>query len=107
MATVMFEIDDPERRSALLTRLGGIEETAFLRFSGESVAGVPEADVDRSTAEGKASSVQFIHFPLTRAQAAKFKMPGTEVVVGFGHAAYGHPAVMPEAVRAALSGDLD
>ncbi len=60
----------------------------------------------RSTAEGKASSVQFIHFPFTAAQAAKFRAPGTEVVVGFGHGAYGHSAIMPEAVRAALSGDL-
>lgn len=107
VVTVMFEIDDPERRRALLSRLGGVEETAFLRFSGESVAGVPEADVDRSTAEGKASSVQFVHFPFTPAQAAAFKLPGTEVVVGFDHAAYGHMAVMPEAVRAALAGDLD
>ena len=50
--------------------------------------------------------MQFIHFPFTAAQAAKFRAPGTEVVVGFGHGAYGHSAIMPEAVRAALSGDL-
>ena len=107
VATVMFEIDDPERRRVLQSHLGGVEETVFLRFSGESVAGVPEADLDRSTAEGKASSVQCIHFPFTTAQAAKFKAPGTEVVIGLGHAAYGHLAIMPEAVRAAPSGDLD
>ncbi len=50
--------------------------------------------------------MQFIHFPFTAAQAAKFRAPGTEVVVGFGHAANGHSAIMPEAVRAALLGDL-
>ncbi len=33
--------------------------------------------------------------------------PAPEVAVGFGHAAHGHLAVMPEAMRAALSGDLD
>ncbi len=48
--------------------------------------------------------MQFIHFPFTAAQAAKFRAPGNEV--GFGHAANGHSAIMPEAVRAALSGDL-
>lgn len=42
-ATVMFEIDDEVRRRNFLGRLGGIEETAFLRFGGEKVAGVPEA----------------------------------------------------------------
>src|SRR5690606_28686811 len=55
VATVMFEIDDPVRRKSFLSRLGGIENTAFLRFAGETVRGVPEADLDRTTAEGKAS----------------------------------------------------
>ena len=107
IATVMFEIDEPIRRKNFLAKLGGIEETAFLRFAGENVKGVPEADVDRTNAAGKASSVQFIHFPFTAAQVAKFRQPDTEVVLGFSHPAYGHMSVMPEATRAALAGDLD
>jgi hypothetical protein len=107
VATVMFEIDDPKRRAQVLARLGGVEETATLSFAGETVKGVPEADMDRTTAEGKASSVQFIHFPFTRAQIEKFRRPGTQVVLGFGHANYGHMAVMPEAVRATLAKDFD
>ena len=107
IATVMFEIDEPIRRKNFLAKLGGIEETAFLRFAGETVKGVPEADVDRTNAAGKASSVQFIHFPFTASQAAKFSAPDTEVVLGFSHPAYGHMSVMPEATRATLAGDLD
>ena len=107
VATVMFEIDEPNRRKNFLAKLGGIEETVFLRFAGETVKGVPEADVDRTNAAGKASSVQFIHFPFTAAQVAKFRQPDTEVVLGFLHPAYGHMSVMPEATRAALAGDLD
>ncbi len=107
IATVMFEIDEPVRRKNFLSKLGGIEETVFLRFAGETVKGVPEADVDRTTAAGKASSVQFIHFPFTPVQAAKFRKPDTEVVLGFSHPAYGHMSVMPEATRAALAADLD
>jgi len=107
VATVMFEIDDPVRRQAILAKLGGVEETAFLRFGGETAAGQPEGDVDRTTAAGKASSVQFIHFPLTAEQAARFKAPGAEVVLGFGHPNYSHMAVLPEATRAALAEDLD
>lgn len=107
VATVMFEIDDPVRRKSFLARLGGIEETAFVRVAGETVMGVPEADVDRTTADGKASSVQFIHFPFTAEQIAKFRIPNAEVVVGFRHPTYGHMAVMPEAVRQALAKDFD
>jgi hypothetical protein len=107
VTTVMFEIDEPQRRQTFLSKLGGVEETAFLRFAGETVAGKPEEDVDRTTAAGKASSVQFIHFPMTEAQVQAFKEPGQEVVIGFSHPQYAHMAVMPEAVRAALAEDLD
>lgn len=106
VATVMIEIDDPVRRARSLARLGGIEATAFLRFAGETVTGVPEEDQDRTTADGKASAVQFIHFPFTAEQVRRFQEPGTEVMAGFTHPEYGHIAVMPEAVRAALSQDL-
>ncbi len=107
VATVMFEIDEPQRRAALLARLGGVEETAFLKFAGETVKGLPEADVDRTSAEGKASSVQFIHFPFTPEQAAAFKASGVDVILGFSHPEYAHMVVLPEAVRTALAADLD
>jgi hypothetical protein len=107
IATVLFEIDDPVRRKTFLSRLGGIEDAAFIRLGDETIKGMPEADVDRTTAQGKASAVQFIHFPFTPDQIAKFRRPGTQVVLGFSHPAYGHMVVMPEAVRAALAEDFD
>ncbi|HXV23411.1 MAG TPA: DUF3501 family protein [Alphaproteobacteria bacterium] len=107
VATIMFEIDDPLRRQTFLARLGGVENTAFFEFAGESVVGAPEQDVDRTTAQGKASSVQFVHFPFTREQIEKFCVPGTQVIIGFKHASYAHMAVMPEEVRAALAEDFD
>ena len=103
VATVMFEIDEPERRHRFLARLGGVEETAFIRVGEHEIKGVPEADVDRTTAEGKASSVQFIHFPFTEEAADAFREKGARVIIGFGHPQYAHMAVMPEAVRAALA----
>jgi hypothetical protein len=106
VCTVMFEIDEPVRRANFLARLGGVEETAFLEFGGETVAGAPEADVDRTSEEGKASSVQFIHFAFTDAQVRKFAAAGTQVVIGFRHPQYAHMTVMPEAVRATLAGDF-
>jgi hypothetical protein len=107
VATVMFEIDDPVRRCALLAKLGGIEETAFIRIGGETIKGVAEIDVDRTSAAGKASAVQFLHFPFTDAQVAAFREEGTEAVVGFSHPEYAHMARLPEPVRQALAGDFD
>ena len=107
VATFMIEIDDPERRKRILGRLGGIEETTFVQVGAEKIAGHAEADQDRTTAEGKASSVQFVHFTFTPAQIAAIRTPGTPVIVGMGHANYSHMAVLPETVRAELAGDFD
>lgn len=107
VATFMIEIDDPERRKRVLLNLGGIEDTAFIMVNGERIASQAEADQDRTSAEGKASSVQFVHFPLTDAQAQAIKTPGAQVIVGLGHDHYNHMAVLNEKVRAELAGDLD
>ena len=106
-ATFMIEIDDPDRRKRMLDRLGGIEESTFLRFAGHEIKGSPEADQDRTTADGKASSVQFVHFHFTPAQIMAFRTPGTQVTIGFAHANYGHMAVLPDEVRGELAGDFD
>ena len=103
VATLMFEIDNPTQRAHFLGNLGGVEETVTLEFAGETIHGEAEEDVDRTTEEGKASSVQFIHFPFTDAQAAKFKQPNARATVAINHEAYGHSAVIPERVRAALA----
>jgi Protein of unknown function (DUF3501) len=107
VATVMFEIDDPLRRANALARLGGIESRAFLEVAGERVHGEPDPTRENTSPEGKASSVQFLRFPFTPAQIAAFKTPGARVLVGFDHPNYGHMAVMPEPVRAALAEDFD
>ncbi|MGB8277437.1 MAG: DUF3501 family protein [Methylovirgula sp.] len=106
VATFMIEIDDPLRRARVLAGLGGIETTAFLSFGAERIAAIAEADQDRTTEEGKTSSVQFVHFPFTQEQIAAFSKEGTQVILGFSHPAYSHMVVLPEAVRAALAGDF-
>ena len=107
IATVMFEIDDPGQRAAILGQLGGVEETFFLSIDGAEVTATAETDVDRTSAEGKASSVQFVHFHLTDDQAAKLKGGAGEVILGIKHPAYSHMTILPPATRAALAGDLD
>lgn len=106
VATVMFEIDDPIRRDRVLSGLGGVEHKAFIRVGGDTIRGVAEDDQERSRADGKASSVQFMRFPFTPAQIAAFKDGAGDVIVGFDHPNYGHMAVMPPAVRQALAQDF-
>jgi hypothetical protein len=106
VATFMIEIDDALRRARVLAQLGGIEETAFIEVGGERVLGKAEQDQDRTTAEGKASSVQFVHFPFTDAQIAAFKEPNARVILGLSHPGYSHMAVLSEATRASLAEDF-
>ena len=106
VATFMIEIEDKARRQRVLAGLGGIEETLFIRVGDEKVMAVAEQDVDRTTADGKASSVQFVHFPFTDEQVRKFTDPSVEVAVGCGHPAYNHMAVLNEAQRKALAADF-
>jgi len=107
VATVMFEIDDPTRRLSVLGRLGGIEQRVFLEIAGERIRGEPDPTRENTSPEGKASSVQFLRFPFTEDQIARFKTPGAQVIAGFDHPNYGHMAVLPEPVRAALAEDFD
>jgi hypothetical protein len=78
-----------------------------LRVGGETIIGRAAEDQDRTSAEGKASSVQFIHFPFTPAQKDLFRRPGTEIVLGFAHPDYALMALLPDATRAALAEDFD
>jgi Protein of unknown function (DUF3501) len=106
IATIMFEIDEPARRAAVLSRLGGIENHAFLDVAGERIGGQPDPTRENTSAEGKASAVQFLKFPFTRDQITRFKTPGIQVVVGFDHSNYAHMAVLSGPMRAALSEDF-
>ena len=107
VATVMFEIDDPARRASVLASLGGIERWVFLEIDGQRIRGEPDPTRENTSPEGKASSVQFLRFPFTEDQIARFKTPGARVIAGFDHPNYGHMAVLPELVRAALAEDFD
>ncbi|HEU0118707.1 MAG TPA: DUF3501 family protein [Alphaproteobacteria bacterium] len=106
-ATVMFQIDDPVRRAQVLATLGGVENHMEIRLGGEVIKGKAEEDLDYTSEEGKASSVQFVHFPFTSAQVLKFRDPGAEVVLAIVHPQYSHMAVMPQAVKQELAKDFD
>ena len=105
-ATLMFEIDNPVSRAAFLGKVGGIEEKIFMKIGDEMIKAIPEEDVDRTSAEGKASSVQFIHFNLTDEQIQKFKSEGAEVEIGINHKEYSHSTKLSLANLSSLSADF-
>ena len=105
-ATLMFEIDNPVTRGVFLDKVGGIEEKIFMKINNEFVKAVPEDDVDRTTTEGKASSVQFIHFKLNEDQINKFKSGNLDIELGIDHKDYAHTTKLTEENVKSLSADF-
>ena len=106
VATLMFEIDNPISRATFLGKVGGIEEKIFMKINDEIVNAVPEEDVDRTSAEGKASSVQFIHFKLNDDQVSKFKSDNATIELGINHKEYTHTTRLAENSVKSLCADF-
>ena len=107
VATLMFEIDNPVSRAAFLSKVGGIEEKVFIKINGEIIKAIPEEDVDRTSAEGKASSVQFVHFKFNEEQIQKFKSDGADVEIGMDHKEYSHTTKLSTTNLSSLSADFN
>ena len=105
-ATLMFEIDNPVSRAAFLGKVGGIEEKVYMKVDGDFIKAIPEKDVDRTSAEGKASSVQFIHFKFNEEQIKKFKSNSSLIEVGIDHNEYSHATKLSDATVKSLSADF-
>lgn len=104
IATLMLEIEDAMRRHTTLLTLGGIEESIFMEIGGTRVTATPTEYDDRTTADGKTSSVHWLRFKLTPELVARFK--AERVVLGIDHKNYGHMAVLSDDTRAALAQDF-
>ncbi|MCH8808963.1 MAG: DUF3501 family protein [Proteobacteria bacterium] len=97
------KIEAELRHAAVLAKLGGIEETAFVRVGGETIRGAcPRPTWSAPARPARPPSVQFIHFPFTDAQVATFRQGGAEIVAGFTHPEYAHMAVQPARFRSRL-----
>tara|TARA_B100001063_G_C16717468_1_gene531560 strand:- start:852 stop:1445 length:594 start_codon:yes stop_codon:yes gene_type:complete len=105
-ATLMFEIDNPVSRAAFLGKVGGIEKKIFMKIDNENVRAVPEQDVDRTSDDGKASSVQFIHFKINDNQIAKFKSGDSIIEIGINHKEYSHTTKLTDQNVKSLSADF-
>ncbi|MEQ1617715.1 MAG: DUF3501 family protein [Terricaulis sp.] len=106
VATIMFEIDEPERRTRVLARLGGVEERFFIQIGTERVFGAQETDAERTRNDGKTSSVHFAHFHFAPEQRRAFSNTAVAVFAGVDHAEYAHLAALSPATRAELTLDF-
>ena len=104
IATMMLEIEDADRRNRILLTLGGIEESVFMEIGGDTIKATPTEYDDRTTSDGKTSSVHWLRFNLSKDQIARFTRE--RVVIGIAHKNYGHMAVLSDETKAALAKDF-
>ena len=94
VATVMVEIDSPVKRADFLSKMGGFEEQIIIKVHDTVIKGKAELDGDRTTADGKASSVQFVHFQFDEKDIEHIKNNIDNVSISINHDNYKHAAML-------------
>ena len=94
VATVMIEIDSPTKRSEFLAKMGGFEEQISIKIGDQLIKGRAELDGDRTTADGKASSVQFVHFEFDKKAVEIIKNHMDNVSISINHENYKHSSIL-------------
>jgi len=106
IATLMLEIEDAVRRETMLKRLAGIEESISLEIGDARIRATPTEYEDRTTPDGKTSSVHWVRFVFTPEQKRLFAGGEGRVLLAIEHPNYGHIAVVSPEVRAELAKDF-
>ena len=107
VATLMFEIDNEKKRKDFLNSVGGIEHKTFIQLGEHKVMAKPEADTERTSEDGKASSVHFLHFELNDDLVKLFIKDDIKIMLGFDHPNYKHFSEVSEVSKKELSNDFD
>lgn len=106
VATLMVEIDSPVKRADFLGKMGGFEEHLDFIVNNKVIKGKPESDVERTTADGKASSVQFVHFEFDEEAIKEFTVTNKDVIITINHDNYKHSTIMNQETKDELSMDF-
>ena len=106
IATLMLEIADAIRRETELKKLAGIEESVSMEVAGTRIKATPTDYDERTTPDGKTSSVHWVRFTFTPEEIAAFKSGDGRVVLEIAHPNYGHMAVINSAARSEIAKDF-
>jgi len=110
VVTLMFEIDDQERRVKALYQLGHSEDKLYLLFpNGTKIyAKAINDDIERTTPDGKTSSIHFLQFVLTPEQTVEFVTQGQngKIIIGMDHENYSHMTIIPSNLAQAITQHL-
>lgn len=105
--TLMFEIDNPTVRLQTLLQLTDVEMTAYVEVNGVKTFAEPEQEVERTAADGKTSSVHFLHFRFQPQQISELGLADSKVVLGIEHKNYAHMTVLSQDTKTSLANDFD
>lgn len=105
VATIYFEIENPEKRLKFLETIGGVEKTFELHIEGcDPILGIPKHEVEHTNEAGKASAVHFVHFPFSKKHREDFKFH--KVSLHVTHPNYTHGTQLTIQNIQDLSGDF-
>ena len=105
IATLMFEIDDPQRRARVLAAWAASSDKPSSASAARSCAASPKKT--RTARRGRQGLIGAVHaLSLHAGRDRRVPRRRGRVVVGFGHPNYAHMAVMPAAVRAGAGADF-
>ena len=74
--------------------MGGFEEQITFKIHDKVINGKAELDGDRTTADGKASSVQFVHFKFDEEEIEYVKSNLENITISINHTNYRHSAML-------------
>jgi hypothetical protein len=106
-ATLFVEITESSRIKAELDRLVGLDEHVCLVLGeGADVAEIPARFDAKQMEEERISAVQYLKFPFSTRQLARFADPAVRARVRIDHRNYRCETELPGALRESLLGDL-
>ena len=102
--TMLFEVEDAERRDAFLRSIGGVENHVSLQVGTQVIRARQEGDVERTReSDNKASAVHFFHFDFTPEAVAAWKSGEGNAMLVIDHPNYGHAAMIGAETREYLA----
>ncbi len=105
--TLMFEVENPEKRLAFLQSLTGVEQHIFLQWDHQTLQAIPVDSQERTRdSDGKTSAVHFMKFMFTPAQIQSFHQEKGGVTLAIKHPNYGHALTLPIALVDMLKSEV-